>query len=293
MVHWIPGKTSTPLAPVIQTVSASTPTQHPEPTLSVPLATAPCNRAAAGQPLDVTIPDDTRLNPGVAFTKIWRLENIGSCEWTTDYEVVWFAAEKMGAENRALPNVVAPGESVDILLDMKSPQDPGIYQSYWKLRAPDGELFGIGPGGDGAFWARVEVVSELALAPTTATQTPTAEPMILAFGSGSLTTLDEFDMDKGRVISDADSDLRYQQLEGQLQSLQPIHDARIMIYGVIAPSITACQTVELSIEPIAVEDLFDGAYICYQTSKGYPGFIRVDTLIENQISFEFLTWALP
>lgn len=293
LVHWVPGKTATPLVPVTQTPIVSTPTRNPEPTMTIVQATAPCNLAAAGQPLDVTIPDDTRVKPGVAFTKVWRLKNIGSCEWTMDYDVVWFAAEQMGAENRSLPDMVAPGDSVDILLDMKSPQAPGIYQSYWKLRAPDGELFGIGPSGDGAFWARVEVVPELALAPPAATLTPTTEPMILAFGSGSLSVLDEFDMDKGRVIADTDSDLRYQEQEGQMQSLQPINDARIMIYGVIAPSITACQTVELSVESIAVEALFDGAYICYQTNKGFPGFIRVDTVIEDQISFEFLTWALP
>src|SRR5690349_12154805 len=32
---------------------------------------------------DVTIPDGTIFSPGAQFTKTWRLQNIGTCTWTT------------------------------------------------------------------------------------------------------------------------------------------------------------------------------------------------------------------
>ena len=32
---------------------------------------------------DVTVPDGARYDPNAAFTKTWRLRNIGTCTWTT------------------------------------------------------------------------------------------------------------------------------------------------------------------------------------------------------------------
>ena len=34
---------------------------------------------------DVTVPDGTTYAPGAAFTKTWRLKNIGTCTWSTSY----------------------------------------------------------------------------------------------------------------------------------------------------------------------------------------------------------------
>src|SRR5690349_5782138 len=40
---------------------------------------------------DVTVPDGTNFPPKATFTKTWRLKNIGSCTWTTSYQIVFFS----------------------------------------------------------------------------------------------------------------------------------------------------------------------------------------------------------
>jgi hypothetical protein len=89
-----------------------------------------CNLAAPGSPIDVTIEDDSVLQPGESFTKVWRLVNAGSCTWTRDYRAEWFYGEKMG-DTLSVPlnTTVAPGESVEIYVDMMAPKAPGTYQS--------------------------------------------------------------------------------------------------------------------------------------------------------------------
>ncbi|MCE1254907.1 MAG: hypothetical protein LWX83_15340, partial [Anaerolineae bacterium] len=37
---------------------------------------------------DVSVPDGSAFNPGQVFIKTWRLQNIGTCTWTSDYELV-------------------------------------------------------------------------------------------------------------------------------------------------------------------------------------------------------------
>ena len=38
---------------------------------------------------DLTAPDGAAFAPGAAFTKTWRLANIGTCTWTSAYNLVW------------------------------------------------------------------------------------------------------------------------------------------------------------------------------------------------------------
>lgn len=133
----------------------ATPTQQPpQPTQSAKL----CNQAAPGVPIDVTIPDDTRMEPGKTFTKTWRLVNTGTCSWSTDYTISVFSGEPMGAPpGVSLPNNVAPGQSVDVSVDLVAPQAAATYQGNWKLRNANGEWFGIGPNGNSPFWVKIIV----------------------------------------------------------------------------------------------------------------------------------------
>lgn len=109
---------------------------------------------------DVTVPDGTSYAPGTAFRKTWRLKNIGSCTWTTSYALVFNSGEKMGAPTAVnFPNNVAPGQTVDLSVDMTAPSSAGHYFSYWKLRNANGAIFGIGSTANKAFWAEIYVSS--------------------------------------------------------------------------------------------------------------------------------------
>ena len=122
----------------------------------------PCDLAQAGTPLDVTIPDNSRVSPGESFVKTWRLKNVGSCVWSEDYRVVWYSGDDLGlASQQELGGNVDPGQTFDVSVEMIAPVDPGVYASYWMLRNANGDYFGLGPAGSSPFWARMGCITSV------------------------------------------------------------------------------------------------------------------------------------
>ena len=141
-------------------------TPRPEGTLIIPTFTPtgspngtplPCDRVRFIK--DVTIPDEMDLSPGEAFTKIWRLQNAGSCTWTIGYLLYFESGNLMGGSTSQLltSQPVLPGESIDVSVDLVAPEETGTYQGDWKLRNVKGEGFGIGEYSK-AFWVKINVV---------------------------------------------------------------------------------------------------------------------------------------
>ena len=165
-----PTPASSPTA-VVGAAPTETPTISPGTLTPAPTSasgTKPCNMAYLVG--DITIPDGTLMLPGEKFTKTWRLRNTGSCAWTPDYALIFVRGFPMGApEEVPMDTVVQPGESVDVSVDMVAPQDPGAYTGFWRLRAADGEVFGLGRDKE-VFWVQIVVV-----VPTGAVS-PTATP---------------------------------------------------------------------------------------------------------------------
>jgi hypothetical protein len=92
---------------------------------------------------DVTIPDNTQMNPGQSFTKVWRLRNSGTTTWGSGYILVFVGGSQMSAPSSvSVPNT-APGGTVDISVPMIAPTTSGTYQGNWRLRNPAGQLFGV------------------------------------------------------------------------------------------------------------------------------------------------------
>lgn len=136
-------------------------------------AASRCNQAAFVA--DVTVRDGTTFPPGAPFVKTWRLKNIGTCAWTGSYSLVFTSGSQLGAPaSAAMPASVAPGQVVDITVDMKAPTAPGSYRGYWMLKNASGVKFGIGTNADKAFWVDIKVASPPA--PPTATPSPTRIP---------------------------------------------------------------------------------------------------------------------
>ena len=145
-----------------------TPTMGPVTQTSTPVIL--CDQAGAGNPIDVTIPDDTVITAGQSFVKTWKLVNTGTCTWTSSYSATFFYGDRMGApESVPLKGNVLPSQNVEISVEMVAPQSPGTYQGNWKMTNPEGELFGIGPNGNLPFWVRIVVAAN----PTTPTSTST------------------------------------------------------------------------------------------------------------------------
>jgi hypothetical protein len=103
------------------------------------------------------VPDGKKFNPGENFTKTWELQNIGSCTWTSGYQVVFSGGDQMGApSNQSLTSgSIAPGNSVQISINMTAPNSPGTYIGNWKLRNPSGAIFSFENGNP--FYVNIKV----------------------------------------------------------------------------------------------------------------------------------------
>ena len=117
---------------------------------------------------DVTIPDGTVINPGAAFTKTWRFTNVGTCNWTTDYTLVFYSGSKMGGpDSQALTTTtIAPNGQLDVSVALTAPTETGTYLGYWAMQNAAKETFGIGSVGQ-PFYVQIKVETS-----STVTNTP-------------------------------------------------------------------------------------------------------------------------
>ena len=306
------GKTSTP-----QIISVKT--QRP---------TQICDLALAGTPIDVTIPDDTRMQPNQSFTKIWRLRNAGACTWSKDYSIAFFSGERMGASKSIpIPHEVPPGESVDISVDMTSPKDSGKFQGNWKLLNNSDKWFGIGPNGSAAFWVRIVVQQPPSETPTsrppqptleptateepivftatqtvTPTMTPTVEatftatPVVTMTASASaVTTLapgDQLDLDKNQLNPDRGADLALVVDQAGQHLLAPLGNTLIGIFGTTKPDFDDCRNNPKAPDAVNAEQLPAGAYLCFRTENGVPGWLQEQGFPpdSSELNVRYITW---
>jgi hypothetical protein len=293
-----------PTSPALVTTSPSEPASSSTPIVQTvtPEPTQPsdefCDQAIPGVPIDVTIPDDSKMTPGQAFTKTWRLQNAGTCTWTSEYSLVWFSGDRLEAPlNIPLTGDVSPGESVDLSVDMIAPETPGTYQSNWKLSNPSDTLFGIGPNGDASFWVRiiVEGTAPLTGTPTvTATIAPSITPTagVKVSGPATLEIGNLYDLDTNQ-INNGEEDLEYQEVEGN-HLLLPIDETAMILFGPIQPMLNDCLSVDLSSDAITVDNLV-GNFICYRTNMALPGWALINGLDPDTgfLNIEIFTWSIP
>ena len=95
---------------------------------------------------DVTIEDNETVRAGEEFIKIWRLKNNGSLPWPENTMLTFIGGNKelIGESDAVVVPPVAPGDSVDVAVDMKAPPssvDP-VCTAFWQLCSPDGTHFG-------------------------------------------------------------------------------------------------------------------------------------------------------
>lgn len=185
--------TKIPTATLTPTITM-TPTQTPVPwqdfvlptfeileTQTLPLSAGD----SINQVSDVTIPDDTVLQPNQIFIKSWRMTNAGANTWEEGTKLMMDTTF-----NTELPTVVnaiflkendwidftpggwgsrvynvATGSQVDLALLLRAPSQPGSYQIQFRLVNAKGEIINT------PFWMRFFVANP------TPTPTPTPEPV--------------------------------------------------------------------------------------------------------------------
>ena len=127
---------TTPFATYTPTVTGTvfTPTVDPN-----SLASG-CNNMAFVR--DVTIPAGTVLKPNQDFTKTWKVANIGTCDWTYQYAVVFLSGNSFSGKTTKINRVVTVGHWAEVSVDMGAPHSFGSYTSYWRMQDSAGKMFG-------------------------------------------------------------------------------------------------------------------------------------------------------
>lgn len=129
------------------------PTETPSPlaSLAATLTVAPSTQVAAGNCttgaslVGETIPDLTIIQPGATFTKVWQLQNVGTCTWDTNWQFVYYGGDLMdGLTVYNLPEPAQPGDTLDIPIILRAPAATGTYTGEWMLKSPWGQTFGVG-----------------------------------------------------------------------------------------------------------------------------------------------------
>jgi len=207
------GAATSPAAVSATPAATATASLTPSPTLPPVTATStpiPCGWA--GFVKDVTYPDDTQVPPSYAFTKTWRVKNLGTCTWTSSTLLIFDHGDKMGApaSTPVTSGSVAPGASVDVSVNLTSPSAPGTYQGYFLFKGSDGVIFGVGDHANGPIWVKVKVPP--------ATPTPTTAPFAVTGATAVVTppiyvglcsSIPAFSF-RGTITANADGVVTYQ-----------------------------------------------------------------------------------
>jgi ABC-type amino acid transport substrate-binding protein len=127
---------------------------------------------------DLNFPDSNMTSPapfepGATIKKGWRIQNIGTCTWNSDYTLTYVSSNPpnapIGGNPVPIQGLVQPGQSYDIFASVVAPLQPNRYQSIWNLRNFKGEYFGD------RLWIGFDVIGQAA------PSTPPQSPSILHF----------------------------------------------------------------------------------------------------------------
>ncbi len=84
----------------------------------------------------------TVFSPNQPFRKTWRVRNTGSRLWGLDHKLVFTGGHPMSGPNEVSLTIIAPGEEIELGVNLTAPQQAGSYRGEWRLRNPAGTYFG-------------------------------------------------------------------------------------------------------------------------------------------------------
>ena len=128
---------------------------------------------------DVTLADGIRVKPGQILQKVWSMKNTGDKAWPEGTRLHFIGGDVTPApasaaagdaawSDAALVPAAAPGQVINIALDIQTPQELGRFRGAFRLVTPEGKKFGP------RCWIDVEVSNDDAAAAGTSTTAETA-----------------------------------------------------------------------------------------------------------------------
>ncbi len=111
---------------------------------------------------DVTIPAGAVIQKNQDFTKTWKVQNTGTCNWLYQYGLVLLSGDPYGGKNTKIQRLVTVNDWSEVSVNMTAPKNPGTYTNYWRMTDASGHMFGA-----------TLVVSFVVAAPAAPTSIPT------------------------------------------------------------------------------------------------------------------------
>jgi len=91
---------------------------------------------------DTTIPDGTVIEPGQKFVKIWKMRNEGTTAWPENTSLQFVGGDQLSLSDSVPVPAVAPGNEIEIAVEMTAPSKPGRFVGFWRLAQLDLSRFG-------------------------------------------------------------------------------------------------------------------------------------------------------
>ncbi|KAG8833401.1 hypothetical protein FRC17_010727 [Serendipita sp. 399] len=87
---------------------------------------------------DNNVPDGHVFPPGAEFIKSWKMKNEGALDWPAETVLAFVGGRRLAsfpsAPNTYAVGQVKAGETIDVWAgDLKAPEEPGVYDSFWRL----------------------------------------------------------------------------------------------------------------------------------------------------------------
>jgi polar amino acid transport system substrate-binding protein len=115
---------------------------------------------------DLKTPDGTEMRAGADFDKVWRIRNTGTCNWNSDYKIVFVQGDRMEGTSEEVKTTVRSGQTYDMVIDQKAPSTPGNYTGIWQMVNGMGMPFGE------RIWVKITVPGAVQPTPVPPTSTP-------------------------------------------------------------------------------------------------------------------------
>lgn len=142
-----------PAAPAINPVASPLPTFGAGAQPAAPLTTTTPLGALAAKPTetcfnsafvsDITYPDGTVVEDNAFITKVWAIQNTGTCTWDDGFSLQPVTGDAKGSwviDERK--EFVKPNEIVEIAVEMKTPSKGGDWGGCWRMKGDNDYYFG-------------------------------------------------------------------------------------------------------------------------------------------------------
>gem|GEM_PF-4646566 len=124
------------------------------------------------------MPDGSSVSAGEQLIKTWRIRNIGTCAWTTDYKLVYNNGNIVSEESiNPFTQPIEPSQTAEISIPVSIPLTAGRSETFWYLVSGSDEIVGTNSQGNPYLWLKVDVQPASLLTPTLVGTPQTLSPL--------------------------------------------------------------------------------------------------------------------